>query len=205
MLKQRRALVIARQSYDLVSGTTCLTHRTEQRMPEQREPLPPAKMADRVGELRIPSSAYQEPAAAPEQVARREEPTVTGRHVEPSPQGAVSEASVASPADPAVAPPPPAPAVRHLDPEEIEILIRRGEALLSQGDIASARLMLRRAADAGSARAALTLGGTFDQKVLRKMGVLGFQADPTQARDWYTKAAALGSGEASRRLAGLGE
>ena len=77
---------------------------------------------------------------------------------------------------------------------------KRSEELIAQGDIASARLMLTRAAEAGDARAALALGATYDADVLRKLGVLGVAADAAQARAWYAKAAEFGSGEATRRL-----
>lgn len=87
-----------------------------------------------------------------------------------------------------------------LDPEEIARLIKRGQQLLSAGDIAPARLMLQRAALGGSAQAALMLGGTFDPEVLRELGVLGFAPNPAKAREWYKKALELGADEASRRL-----
>jgi TPR repeat protein len=93
---------------------------------------------------------------------------------------------------------------RNLDPGEIDALIQRGEAFILQGDFAAARLMLQRAAEAGSDRAALTLGATYDPLMLRKVGVVGFKAEPALAREWYERAAALGSPEASSRLAELG-
>ena len=68
-------------------------------------------------------------------------------------------------------------------------LLKRGEELISQGDIAAARLMLTRAAEAGDARSALALGATYDPAVLGKLGVLGVAADVAQARAWYGKAA----------------
>ena len=84
-------------------------------------------------------------------------------------------------------------ALRALDPEEIAMLAKRSGELIAQGDIAAARLMLTRAAEAGDARAALALGSTYDSGVLRKLGVLGVAADVDQAREWYAKAAELGS------------
>ena len=87
-----------------------------------------------------------------------------------------------------------------LDKDEIGRLIQRGQQLLQSGDIAPARLMLQRAAMAGSAQAALVLGGTYDPDVLREAGVLGFAANPEKAREWYQKALELGANEASRRL-----
>jgi hypothetical protein len=95
---------------------------------------------------------------------------------------------------------PPAPAVVTLDPEEVAMLIKRGQDFLKSGDIASARLSLRRAANAGNAQAALALGATYDQSFLVEFGVLGFAPDPAQARAWYQRARELGSGEAARRL-----
>jgi hypothetical protein len=94
----------------------------------------------------------------------------------------------------------PPPTIRSLDGEEIAMLIKRSEELIVQGDIAAARLMLTRAAEAGDARAAFALGATYDSDVLRRLRVLGVAADVAQARAWYAKAAEFGSGEASRRL-----
>jgi TPR repeat protein len=68
------------------------------------------------------------------------------------------------------------------------------------GDIASARLFLKRAANARDAQAALDLGMTFDSIFLAQRGVLGVAPDATQAREWYDRAIKLGSTEASRYL-----
>jgi hypothetical protein len=97
-------------------------------------------------------------------------------------------------------PEPPKPALQPLDPEEIATLLKRAEDFLKIGDIAAARLALRRAAAAGNAQAALSLGMTFDPAVLAEQGVLGLAPDEEQARAWYQRAAELGSTEAPRRL-----
>ena len=60
---------------------------------------------------------------------------------------------------------------------EIASLIQRANALIATGDIAAARLVLRRAAEAGDGRAAMTLGGTYDPAVLEKLGVHGVVPD----------------------------
>jgi hypothetical protein len=104
-----------------------------------------------------------------------------------------------------VSAPLPAPSMRTLDREEIALLVKRSEDLIVHGDIAAARLMLTRAAEAGDARAALALGSTYDSGVLRKLGVLGVAADAAKAREWYAKAVEFGSGEASRRLEQLAQ
>jgi hypothetical protein len=94
----------------------------------------------------------------------------------------------------------PAAATPSLDAEELATLIRRGQEFMRTGDIAAARLLFRRAANAGNPQAALALGATFDPVVLGELGVLGFPPDLTQARSWYDKAARLGSTEALRRI-----
>jgi len=84
--------------------------------------------------------------------------------------------------------------------EEMAALHKRAQDFLKSGDIASARLLLRRAANGGSADAALALGATFEDDFLAELGVLGFTRDVEQARSWYQKAAQMGSAEAARRL-----
>src|SRR3982074_1071227 len=100
----------------------------------------------------------------------------------------------------AVPPISPMPAQRQLDREEITVLLKRGKDLIANGDLAAARLVLQRAADANDAEAALVLGATYDPFVLREIKVYGFAADATVARAWYEKAKVFGSGAASRRL-----
>jgi hypothetical protein len=94
---------------------------------------------------------------------------------------------------------------RVLDPEEINQLIKRGEAFLAQGDVATARLFLLRGAEAHDARATLLLGTTYDPDVLGRMGAVGIRPDPEKAHLWYAQAAEFGSHEASRRLAALAQ
>jgi hypothetical protein len=101
-------------------------------------------------------------------------------------------------AAPPIAPPP--PAQRKLDQEEIAVLLKRGKDLIANGDLAAARLVLQRAANANDAEAALALGATYDPYVLRALKVYGFKADPVMARVWYEKATELGSAAAPRRL-----
>jgi hypothetical protein len=98
-----------------------------------------------------------------------------------------------------------APPRPQLDQDELGRLIKKGQQLLSSGDIAPARLLLQRAALGGSAEAALILGGTYDPAVLQDIGVLGFAPNPAKAREWYQKALELGATEASRRLERLAQ
>jgi hypothetical protein len=99
-------------------------------------------------------------------------------------------------------PQPPAPQTeaRNLTPDEIASMLSRGERLLMEGDIASARLLLQRAADAQDARAAFALAGSYDPIELKRLGVYGAAPDLVKARDWYEKARQYGSREAPKRL-----
>jgi len=94
----------------------------------------------------------------------------------------------------------PAFAQRQLDPEEVTVLLNRGKDLIANGDIAAARLILKRAADANNAEAALALAATYDPFVLRELKVYGVTPDAAMARVWYEKATELGSPAAPRRL-----
>jgi hypothetical protein len=111
-------------------------------------------------------------------------------------------------AAPVAAPPPPPPSLPskgalRLDDREISALIRRGESFLANGDLASGRLFLRRAAEAGNANAALELATTFDPLTIERFGAVAGEPDAAQARKWYQKAIDLGSDAAARQLARL--
>jgi TPR repeat protein len=116
--------------------------------------------------------------------------------------------SRATPPAAAVAAPPPAaapqadtPPARHLDPDEVALLMKRAKDLLSTGDIPAARLLLRRAADAQEPVAALLLAQSYDPDMLGTQDVRNINPDLAMARSWYAKAAQLGSADAQRRLA----
>jgi TPR repeat protein len=89
---------------------------------------------------------------------------------------------------------------RQLDPDELASMLRRADDFIKAGDLSSARLLLRRAAEGGSMQAALTLAGTFDPNVLAALNFQDGAADIAMARFWYERAEQLGSSEAPRRL-----
>jgi hypothetical protein len=89
------------------------------------------------------------------------------------------------------------------DDEENSTLIKRGQDFLKNGDFSSARLLLVRAAKRGSAPAALSLGETFDPFLIQRFGAIGVQPDVAEAREWYQRAAQLGSNAAAEHLARL--
>jgi TPR repeat protein len=109
-------------------------------------------------------------------------------------QGGVPQAAAV--AEPMI----PRDAIHHLDPNEIAASLKRADALIASGDVAAARLVLRRAADAGDARAAMTLAETYDPAFLEKLGVHGVVPDLAMAQGWYEKAKQFGAAEATQRL-----
>ncbi|GIQ77020.1 hypothetical protein [Bradyrhizobium sp. RD5-C2] len=82
-------------------------------------------------------------------------------------------------------------------------LILRANALLRQGDVGAARLVLERAVEMGSAQASFALAETYDPLVLAKWGTYGTRGDASRARALYAKADAAGIKEAKARLDAL--
>jgi hypothetical protein len=93
-----------------------------------------------------------------------------------------------------------------LPPIETETLLNQGDQFLSQSDVASARLLYQRAAEAGDGRGALRIGMTFDPVFLARLRLQGVRPDKAQAIAWYRRASALGNANAEllqRELANL--
>jgi hypothetical protein len=99
------------------------------------------------------------------------------------------------------APPAPAPHIEKIDPDTLAGMMSRAKSLMAIGDITSARLLLQRAAEAQNADAAFMLGQTYDPAVLGSQDIRSITPDPAIARNWYQKAAQLGSADAQQRLA----
>jgi hypothetical protein len=104
-------------------------------------------------------------------------------------------------AAPPAAPQPDEPPIRRLSADELAVLMKRAKSLIAVGDIAPARLLLERAADAQEASAALLLAQTYDPAVLGTQDMRSITPDPATARSWYEKAARFGSLDAQQRLA----
>jgi hypothetical protein len=102
--------------------------------------------------------------------------------------------------------PPPAgaaPAPLPADENTARDLMAKADRLIAKGDIVGARALYQRAAELGSAPAALALGTTYDPNRLWSLGVLGLNGNKERARQWYQRASELGSAEAKARLTGL--
>jgi TRAP-type uncharacterized transport system substrate-binding protein len=90
-----------------------------------------------------------------------------------------------------------------LPPDEIAAFLKRGQELARSGDIAAARVLLLRAAEARDPIAALTLAATFDPIILERVRASGVVPDVASALRWYEKAEEFGSKEAPLRLVAL--
>lgn len=124
---------------------------------------------------------------------------LSDRHGQPA--ATPSPAQVQPPASPgthasAAAPPPQARTPETLPPDVMAALLKRGEEFVALGDLAAARLLFQRAAEAGSARAALAMGRTYDPEYLSLGAAQGVRPDLARAMAWYQKSAVLGDAQA---------
>jgi hypothetical protein len=176
-------------------------------------PSQPSPVASAQAESAVAAAA---PLSAPDQQAEVNKPAPQAEPspttVPPSPPSQPSPVASAqagtAPVSGSQSAPAPAPGsntATDLDADEIAALINRGTDFLKKGDYISARLLLRRAADAGGANAALMLGATFDPFVIQEVGGIGIEPDVARARQWYERAAQLGSDAAAQRLAKLAQ
>ncbi|MEO3470288.1 hypothetical protein AAFN86_00370 [Roseomonas sp. CAU 1739] len=159
------------------------------------------------------TDAEAEPTPAPAQAATM--PGIPGPPAPSVQQPAQSAGAAASshPSMPPIDPPPPAAAVQPvlqsppgsppLSPTMTAALMRRGQEMLSVGDISAARLLFERAAHGGSGAAAAALGRTYDPRFLAALGARGIRPDAAAAAEWYRRGAALGDAEATRLLQAL--
>jgi hypothetical protein len=174
------------------------------------DPAPP-EIQPNLGARALSSTAKSGPTrdeiASALRTARQDQPEVRLPAAAAPPAAAAAPATVAA-LPPAAAFPPPAadipaaaaPAARRLAADEVAALLKRAKSLIAIGDFAPARLLLKRAADAQEAGAALLLAQTYDPAVLGKQDMRSITPDPAKAREWYQKAAQLGSVDAQQRL-----
>jgi hypothetical protein len=184
----------------------------------QRVPEPVRAAPEPVVAVRTASADPTAQEAQPNLGARAVSPTARGGPTrdeiasafktarQGQPEAALPPAAVPVVTVPVAAAPPAAvpaaapPAARRIDAEELATLLKRARSLISIGDFAPARLLLKRAADAQEASAALLLAQTYDPAVLGKQDMRSIAPDPALAREWYQKAARYGSVDAQQRL-----
>jgi TPR repeat protein len=91
--------------------------------------------------------------------------------------------------------------VQSLNGDVASSLMKRGQDFLGTGDIAAARILFKRLADAGIADGAFAMARTYDPRYLTEHKVIGVVGDESKARVFYQQAAQLGSVEAAHMLA----
>ena len=149
----------------------------------------PQEVLARVSDPVTPASPY---ASAPRLGTPSREAIVSAYHT-----ALQSQAPAARTGNEAAAP------SKTLDAETLAALMTRAKSLLALGDIAAARLLLERAANAQDATAAFLLAQTYDPAVLGVRDTRSITPDPVMARDWYRKAVSFGSADAQQRLTQL--
>jgi hypothetical protein len=165
----------------------------------QRVPEPVRAAPEPVVAVRTASANPTAQEAQPNLGARAVSPTAKGGPTrdeiasafktarQGQPEAALPPAAVPVVTVPVAAAPPAAvpaaapPAARRIDAEELATLLKRARSLISIGDFAPARLLLKRAADAQEASAALLLAQTYDPAVLGKQDMRSIAPDPALA------------------------
>ncbi|WP_244547216.1 hypothetical protein [Bradyrhizobium sp. Gha] len=158
------------------------------------------KDPERVSDTRLAAADTQD-LPAPSTPSREAIATAYQSALQAQAPAPVAAAVAAAPEPPS--PAKPLPPARTLDADTLAGLMARARSLMTVGDIAAARLLLERAADAQDATAAFVLAETYDPAVLGTKDTRSITADAAAARDWYRKAVQLGSAEAKQRLTQL--
>jgi hypothetical protein len=191
--------------FSLLVSTAGGTISANRATPEAISPLPSLGNVEQQTFFARASARENKSAALNSEVypVATEAPAIDGRDDGPHlDQVLASKAPTDTPAAPANAPVPastlpaaiaPAPPTSGSASAEMAEMLAHGDSLLRNGDVASARLFYERAAGAGDGRAALRLGATFDPEVLGRLGLGRLQANPAEARSWYSRARDLGA------------
>lgn len=82
--------------------------------------------------------------------------------------------------------------VRAEERDRIADLMAHGKKMIDVGYVAGARAYYKRAAEAGSADAALAVGATYDPVFIDAIGAHGTPSDLAAAKSWYDRAKVLG-------------
>ena len=136
------------------------------------------------------------PASTPPQPAQAAAPT---QNALPAKAAEALKAALAQGGVSTVAKSPPPTALQ----EEREAMLAKAGRYLAAGDVAGARLLLKRAAREGDGQALFLLGEAHDPQALAARGLPQRLGDAAQARAFYQQALAQGYAPARPKLAGL--
>jgi hypothetical protein len=184
-----------------IDGTTLAESRTmlviaAATPPEKVQPTPPQRQ---VAVAAAPPPPEKVQPAPQRQAAVIAAPTPPEKAQPMPPQRQAAPAAVLPP----VKRTPPGPELSPEDQARAERMLAQGAKHLDQGNISAARMFFQRAAEAGLAAGALSMGGTYDPLELGRLESLGVNADRNEARKWYELARDLGAPEAAGRLGRL--
>jgi hypothetical protein len=212
--KEARAEALARElaavQGKLAAARDEITLHIERENAAQAEAREARRTADaKQKELKL---AIDESRAKVEALARDSNaPPASGSVTQSQPRNhPVSEANASAPPGdgaPVLRPPPvetgQSPQANAASSSEEARLVTRADTLIKQSDFTGARLLLERALEKGSARAAFMMAETYDSRTLRAMQAYGVRADPEKARELYELAAVAGIEQARERLEAL--
>jgi peptidoglycan hydrolase-like protein with peptidoglycan-binding domain len=216
--KLARELAAAGHELETQAKMLAKTKTTQnQELTELRQALQQAQTAAAAYQESLAQERVRNQQLAQELAVRQDATPDRGRTALPSPSDTPStltdKAATAPPpkadkpplsagAKPVTIVPPPTPPEVPGNPEAAR-LMARASLLLGQGNVGAARIVLERAAEAGSASALFALAETYDPAVLSAWGTVGTQGDVAKARELYGKALAGGVHEAQGRLKAL--
>ena len=153
------------------------------------QPQPPQPALTHPGAAGVASA--QTKAAPPDSASPEASPVTGGATINPAPPPVAAVRAT----------PDRTPTAAVESPEAVTVLLRRGDAMLKQGDVVWARLFYERAAAAGSGQGATSAGKTYDPKFLASIRAVGMKGDVARAIDWYRVASTLlGDTEGGERL-----
>jgi hypothetical protein len=162
--------------------------------------IAPSKVEPAMVELAKPEAPAASVAAPAQLEAKASDPPAASPRLavrQPDPAPAVQATAPLLPSKPAVTQTP--GGLTGKEPRELAL----GKATLATGNIAAARMLLTRAAEAGSAEGALLLGSTYDVTWLQANGAKTVVGNREQALRWYKEAQKLGAPDAAARIASL--
>ncbi|MEO1264837.1 MAG: hypothetical protein AAFV26_03930 [Pseudomonadota bacterium] len=134
---------------------------------------------------------------APAAPVGQPQPAPGGQSAQTQASGDTQAAAPKLPADNGLARPAPSNRVPLTDAQRRKgrFYLRRGDQALRDGNVNTARLFYKRAAEIGLSLGARALAETFDPREISRLGAIGLQPDAQQADFWYARARELREAE----------
>lgn len=175
--------IMALDGEKLAGATVALT-------PERREIQPTAQEPVRV----LRATPADKETARPQAVPITRGAAASAPSTAPAtrlPQAGTSIGARSQPVAPPASTTPQPKALTEAQRRKAQFYVRRGDQALRDGNVNTARLFFKRAADIGLSLGARALAETFDEREIRRLGAIGLQADAERAEYWYGRARVL--------------